>query len=191
MGQRCGQFVVLARSGTYKNANSLWLCQCDCGAEEIKRGGYLRRGVLRACKKCVGAHISKTHITHGETPRPKAGEKRSSLYNIWNGMRSRCENRQNHDWLRYGGKGVVVAREWAEFATFRAWALANGYEPGLTIDRLDSDLNYEPANCEWVSRAENSRRVRTSYARKAVNALLRQQAGFDQHFPIEALWGAC
>ena len=79
------------------------------------------------------------------------------LYRTWTAMKQRCcnPNLKNYPW--YGGKGVVVCDEWLDYATFRAWVVSNGYSKAMTIDRIDSDGNYEPSNCRWCTSAENSK----------------------------------
>lgn len=82
------------------------------------------------------------------------------LHAIWRQMRQRCNNPNHRAFKWYGGKGVKVCQEWGTFENFMTWALANGYDDGLTIDRKESDGNYDPNNCRWITRAENTRRAR-------------------------------
>lgn len=88
--------------------------------------------------------------------------KTSSLYHTWVGMRQRCRNPNNPKYKRYGGRGIKICQEWETICGFRDWAFNNGWEEGLTIDRIDNDGDYCPENCRWVTAAENSRKKRTT-----------------------------
>ncbi len=83
-------------------------------------------------------------------------------------MKHRCARPDQIRNKRWAGRGISVCAEWQTYEGFRDWANANGYANGLTIDRIDNTGNYEPVNCEWVSRAENSRRCRATH--KALDA---------------------
>lgn len=88
----------------------------------------------------------------------KHGGKGERLYNIWCKMRARCLRLADPAYPRYGGRGIRVAPEWLnDFAAFRSWAEAHGYEPHLTIDRINNDGHYEPGNCRWSTYAEQNR----------------------------------
>ena len=83
------------------------------------------------------------------------------LYNSWRGMRSRCNNPNQSDYKYYGGRGVKCYEGWRIFNSFLDWALQNGYEEGLTIDRIDCFKDYSPNNCRWITHSENVSRSNT------------------------------
>lgn len=81
--------------------------------------------------------------------------KNKRLYNIYNGMKQRCNNPKHNSYNYYGAKGIAV--DWTNFKDFEDWALSNGYADNLEIDRVDSLLNYCPSNCRWVNRQIQNR----------------------------------
>lgn len=86
---------------------------------------------------------------------------RTRLYEVWASMRKRCMSPTVVDYPRYGGRGITICEEWREyFGNFRAWAVSSGYRKGLTIDRKDSNGNYEPANCRWVTKGDQQANTR-------------------------------
>lgn len=70
-------------------------------------------------------------------------------------MVHRCHNEKHMKFRNYGEKGIIVCKEWRNYSNFKKWALENGYDPSLQIDRMDSDGNYEPSNCRFVTIREN------------------------------------
>ena len=65
--------------------------------------------------------------------------KNKRLYNIYNGMKQRCNDSNHTSYKYYGAKGIIV--EWNTFKEFESWALSNGYTNDLEIDRINSNLN--------------------------------------------------
>jgi len=99
-------------------------------------------------KRWRAEHFS--HIKNWWTEHP--------LYCTWHNIRERCFNSNNNRYKNYGGRGIKICDAWMDYKTFEKWCLANGWQPGLTIDRTDNDGSYEPENCQIVTRSENSKK---------------------------------
>lgn len=130
--------------------------------KEIKE---LDMSYFRKCKSCGCARkklISKNGIKHGDSRR----KNKHRIYSIWQNMNKRCADKREKN---YGGKGIEVCRKWKEYIVFKQWALEHGYSDDLTIDRIDSNKNYCPDNCQWLSLSENSRKGALN------NGILRRQ----------------
>lgn len=85
------------------------------------------------------------------------------IYRIYCGMKQRCYNKNNSEYYLYGERGIKIAPEWlGKYGAikFIIWSLENGWEPGLTIDRMNNDMGYSPDNCRWTDDAEQSRNRR-------------------------------
>lgn len=84
--------------------------------------------------------------------------KHTKLGRLFEYMKRRCNNPSCKDYPNYGGRGIRVG--WESFDDFKKWALSNGYAPGLEIDRINNNGNYEPGNCRFVSHSVNNRNKR-------------------------------
>jgi hypothetical protein len=79
-------------------------------------------------------------------------------------MRARCYSSSSGSYIRYGGRGIEVCEEWnTSYKPFQEWALANGYQEGLSLERIDNDGDYTPENCTWVEPARQARNRRDTY----------------------------
>ena len=161
-GQRFGKLVALEYAGTSKRRESLWRCACDCGNESIVRGDVLRRGTTESCGCGKG-------LKHGHHKKP--------WYSSYKAMMERCYLKSSSNYERYGGKGVTVCEEWHDINKFAEWAETSGYAPGLTIDRIDPLGNYEPNNCQWLTRSENSKKSHTDKKKRTESGTTAPSCG--------------
>lgn len=152
-GNRYGRLLVIDAAGKGASRAQRWLCRCDCGATKAVTGTSLRTGETRSCG-CLQRDIARRA---GDRTRTH-GQSKSSLYSIWDTMHQRCSNPKTKDFKNYGGRGISVCGAWDRFETF---AVDMGPRPdGLTLERVDTNGNYEPTNCIWatpLAQARNSR----------------------------------
>ena len=82
-------------------------------------------------------------------------QRNKSIYWAWKSMKQRCQNPRCSAYKNYGARGISVCDEWQEFEPFCDWALSNGHQSGLDLDRIDNEGNYTPDNCRWIKRQAN------------------------------------
>jgi hypothetical protein len=159
-GFRVGRLIVKKFLGSTDNWSGLWECECDCGKTVNVYSCYLINGGRKSCG-CLKVDILRDRSTkHGLSG--GAGHA-TRLYRIWLHMRGRCFSKDKSDYKHYGGRGITVCKEWDDYKSFYMWAYANGYKDDLTIERVNNDGNYEPSNCKWATRKEQSRNTRASH----------------------------
>ena len=146
-----------------QGASYFWKCVCDCGETRVVNQSALKGGTTKSCgclsREQTGIRARKRLTTHGL--------RGHTLYGTHKRMIKRCYDPRHHAFSHYGGRGIRVCDEWRDqehgLTNFYEWARQNGWERGLSVDRIDVNGNYEPSNCRWVTMADqqkNKRNVR-------------------------------
>ncbi|QMT16244.1 hypothetical protein H1Q58_09660 [Planococcus maritimus] len=144
-GQKFKEFTVLNLSDMKdKNGKKKWRCRCSCGnIRYILASELMREKGQKSCGCTSIKNIKAARITHGMS--------KSRLYKIWSGMKGRCGRVSCTNYQYYGARGISVCEEWLDFVPFMIWSLSNGYTDELSIDRINSNGNYQPSNCRWTT----------------------------------------
>ncbi len=116
-----------------------------------RRVSSVEKNKIYKCKECLG----NPRRTHGETG--------TRIYKVWTAMRDRCLRKNVKSYVNYGGRGITICDDWLKsYVSFRDWALTNGYNKDLTIDRINNNGNYEPSNCRFITRLDQAYNRRPS-----------------------------
>lgn len=147
-----------------------WVCECQCPAKTRK---LILANLLHSRQQKAGCDACQ--FPNGR------GVARSATYEIYMGIIKRCENPNSHAYKWYGARGIKICARWREsFANF----LSDMGErpPGMSIDRINNDGDYEPGNCRWATpkqQSQNSRRCKIS-DEKLAELMRRLSAGETQ-----------
>ena len=161
---RYGKLVVISKHG-HSGKETTWLCQCDCGEQTVVIGRDLRSGNTQSCGCLQRQRATEANIKHNGSARGQ----REPLYKRWESMKKRCFSTNCKSYKDYGGRGITVCAEWVnDYDAFKKWALNNGFEEHLTIERIDFNGNYEPSNCTWIPKKEQSKNRRNTRRNKNV-----------------------
>lgn len=191
-GQRFGLLTaefMLPRTGK----RTMWSCRCDCGQSCVARGAELVRGHKTNCG-CATLRLQREQATkHGMTRTPE--------YKTWSMMIHRCTCPSAVGFHKYGARGITVCDRWR--TSFENFFADMGPRPaGMSIDRIDSRGNYEPANCRWATIEEQNRNrsiakltpdlVREAFARSRAGepaASIATSMGVSKSTIVDALAG--
>jgi hypothetical protein len=153
-GTRFGRLTAVEYAG-YRAGGGVWACVCDCGAKLECYSANLRRGKSQSCG-CFRTEVSTARmLRHGHARRGLV----TSEHRIWRGMIERCTNPNSKSHKYYGGRGIRICERWGSFEHFIA-DMGLRPSPAHSIDRIDVNGNYEPANCRWATAFQQARNKR-------------------------------
>lgn len=157
-GKVFGKLTAISPTTERKSGQIVWLFKCVCGNFCKRVPGNVKRPGARvySCGCATVEAIKLAHTTHGQT--------NSLTYRIWSDMKSRCFNPTSSIYKFYGGRGITVCERWASSDGFTNFIADMKEIPGpeYSIERINVDGNYEPANCKWLLRKQQARNTRST-----------------------------
>lgn len=153
VGRKFGRLTVIKEASIVSNYRRRWLCQCECGGTKTTIGKSLLNGDTKSCGCLQKEVTAKTRTVHGLRYTPE--------FYVWSSMKDRCRNPNCRKFKFYGARGVCVTPEWEKFENFYR---DMGPRPSSahSIERMDSNGNYEPSNVYWATKDQQNRTQRST-----------------------------
>lgn len=184
IGESLGVYDIIGVEPKEKFKKVVYIAKCrECGRIKKTTYTHLKRDAKETCN-----HVTKFNAIKKDV----GGWNNLRIRDIFYGMKVRCydQNGAKKHWKYYGGKGIKICQEWLDNPkSFEEWSVSHGYNDSMSIDRIDSNKDYCPENCQWIPLSENSRKAGSKYI--TVNGITKNQAqwslylGMPRHFITE------
>lgn len=145
IGNKYGRWLVIEKASSRTNGLYL-LCVCECGTTREVNKVNLLNGKSKSCGCLHKEKLRKTSTTHKLYGTP--------AYVSWQSMKARCSYPKRSDAKFYVNRGITYCSRWERFENFLEDM--GPRPPGTTLDRINNDGNYEPANCKWSTYKEQA-----------------------------------
>jgi len=160
IGKKIHHLTILKDLGTRSaHCYRVVLVQCDCEKQtvkEVKFSCLFRNPPTKSCGCVKMKNVISSNLSHGMSY--------TKEHKCWAHMKARCYDKNDNRYPRYGGRGITVCDRWRD--SFEAFIEDMGLlpSPKHSVDRIDTDGNYEPTNCKWSTHKEQANNA--SYNRK-------------------------
>jgi len=183
IGKRFGKWTVLRFSHQY-DKYLYWECRCKCRKTRIIKENDLKSGCITFCRCKTAKNLQSRYDMHGKSSWPEC--------KVWRGMKSRCNDKDNPNFVYYGGRGISVCKSWQK--SFENFITDMGRRPSsdYSIDRIDNDKNYEKGNCKWSTHSQQAgnrrkKRILTFDGKSLTLAQLARIAGIKYNKLLQRL----
>lgn len=147
-GDKFNRLTYLGNSKTIKH-RKYGKFICECGNIKLIRLDSVICGSVKSCGCLYQSRKNTVGLESSEYEK---------LYNVWNNMMKRCYDPGNDRFYAYGKRGIAVCDEWkSDFRAFAEWAVENGWNSELSIERKNLDDGYCPENCEFITMRQQAR----------------------------------
>lgn len=160
INKRFDKLTVISYHHTNENYQTYWKCKCDCGNEVVVRDNNLKSGQTKAC-----GCLNKLH-----------GDYKTRFYNIWKGIKQRCDNPNASRYNRYGGRGISYDPDWENYQNFKKdmyfkylYAIRQLKIKKPSIERMNNNGNYYFDNCIFIDMNHQAKNTRRNKLFKAIS----------------------
>ena len=162
-GQRFGRWTVLSEAAKQEGCDHRrYLCRCDCGKERSVIAYHLVYGQSKSCG-CLNSELTAARLVIRNTTH---GMRRTYLYRLWANIKTRCTNKSNHGYAKYGARGIAMYSEWINnpklFMEYIKMTIGDRPNKSYSIDRKDNNKGYLPGNLRWATLSTQARNKRNT-----------------------------